>query len=252
MFSIVNHLKCAMSLFSCIYIKNILYTHKIMNESIWCWSYIGFILANIALFPAMIIWYITNNNILFSIIYTLLIIFVTGALHEDGLADCADGFGSYRTIKNKITIMKDSNIGTYGSLALILSISLRINFLTNAMEYGLDNAIIMIFFISMISRSTLTIILWFLSPVSNNGMGKNIGRSCIFTIFINYVSTGILICCLTDIIVLYTLFFSSFITAIMIFYLSKNQIGGYTGDILGTTQIISEISAAFTFINVTL
>src|SRR5579872_1158341 len=50
---------------------------------------------------------------------------VTGALHEDGLADTADGFGGGRTRDEKLAIMRDSRQGTYGIIALILSIGLR-------------------------------------------------------------------------------------------------------------------------------
>src|SRR4051812_14340659 len=41
---------------------------------------------------------------------------LTGALHEDGLADCADGFGGGRERDAKLAIMRDSRIGTYGVL----------------------------------------------------------------------------------------------------------------------------------------
>jgi adenosylcobinamide-GDP ribazoletransferase len=50
---------------------------------------------------------------------------VTGALHEDGLADTADGLGGGRTRERKLEIMRDSRIGTYGLCALILSFGLR-------------------------------------------------------------------------------------------------------------------------------
>ncbi|WP_338320010.1 adenosylcobinamide-GDP ribazoletransferase, partial [Bradyrhizobium ottawaense] len=48
-----------------------------------------------------------------------------GALHEDGLADTADGLGGGRTRERKLEIMRDSRIGTYGVCALILSFGLR-------------------------------------------------------------------------------------------------------------------------------
>ncbi len=50
---------------------------------------------------------------------------VTGGLHEDGLADIADGFGGGFTAARKLEIMKDSRIGAFGALALILSVGLR-------------------------------------------------------------------------------------------------------------------------------
>ena len=50
---------------------------------------------------------------------------VTGALHEDGLADTADGFGGGDTRERKLEIMRDSRIGTYGVCALIVSLLVR-------------------------------------------------------------------------------------------------------------------------------
>ena len=49
-------------------------------------------------------------------------VLATGAFHEDGLADSADGIGGAFEIEKKLTIMRDSRIGTYGSVALILTI----------------------------------------------------------------------------------------------------------------------------------
>ncbi len=53
-------------------------------------------------------------------------IVITGALHEDGLADTADGFGGGWTIEQRLAIMKDSRIGAYGALALGFGIALRV------------------------------------------------------------------------------------------------------------------------------
>ncbi len=54
----------------------------------------------------------------------------TGALHEDGLADVADGFGGGRDRDAKLAILRDSRIGTYGAVALILSLLLRVETVT--------------------------------------------------------------------------------------------------------------------------
>jgi adenosylcobinamide-GDP ribazoletransferase len=51
---------------------------------------------------------------------------VTGALHEDGLADTADGLGGGWTVEKRLAIMKDSRIGTYGVIALAFGIALRV------------------------------------------------------------------------------------------------------------------------------
>src|ERR1700742_1998865 len=56
---------------------------------------------------------------------------ITGALHEDGLADTADGLGGGSSVEKRLAIMKDSRIGTYGTLALVFSLSLRVTALAD-------------------------------------------------------------------------------------------------------------------------
>lgn len=56
---------------------------------------------------------------------------ITGCLHEDGLADMADGFGGGQTKARTLEIMRDSRIGTYGVIALILSFLLRVGAIAN-------------------------------------------------------------------------------------------------------------------------
>ena len=51
---------------------------------------------------------------------------LSGAMHEDGLADMADGFGGGRDVESKVGIMHDSRIGSYGVMALILSSAARL------------------------------------------------------------------------------------------------------------------------------
>lgn len=60
-----------------------------------------------------------------ALISVLVMVLLTGALHEDGLADCADAFGGSRPPDKILAILKDSCIGTFGALALLFSIGLR-------------------------------------------------------------------------------------------------------------------------------
>ena len=52
---------------------------------------------------------------------------LTGALHEDGLADVADGFGGGRDVAAKLAIMRDSRLGTYGALVLLVSFAAKLS-----------------------------------------------------------------------------------------------------------------------------
>jgi adenosylcobinamide-GDP ribazoletransferase len=55
---------------------------------------------------------------------------VTGAFHEDGLADCADAFGGAYTRDDALRIMQDSRIGAFGAIALVIALALKWQTLT--------------------------------------------------------------------------------------------------------------------------
>ncbi len=65
------------------------------------------------------------------VLILIYLVVVTGGLHEDGLADAADGFGGGWTKERVLTIMRDSNIGSYGALAIVCSLLARFVFLTS-------------------------------------------------------------------------------------------------------------------------
>ena len=71
-----------------------------------------------------------------AIVVLLTMILVTGALHEDGIADCADAFGAGGSRARMLDILKDSRIGAYGTLALIFSVGLRAVALTVLVAVG--------------------------------------------------------------------------------------------------------------------
>ena len=62
--------------------------------------------------------------------------FVTGALHEDGLADLADGFGGGGTKERKIEIMRDSRVGSYGVLALVIVTGIKAAWIWGGISSG--------------------------------------------------------------------------------------------------------------------
>jgi len=80
------------------------------------------IISGIVLLIATELW----NETIAAMLAVATSIALTGALHEDGFADTFDGFGGGFTVEKRLTIMKDSRIGTYGALALGLNVALRI------------------------------------------------------------------------------------------------------------------------------
>ncbi|HEY1413869.1 MAG TPA: adenosylcobinamide-GDP ribazoletransferase, partial [Rhodopila sp.] len=99
---------------------------------------------------------------------------MTGALHEDGLADTADGFGGGRTAARKLEIMRDSAIGSYGALALLLSTAVRV-----AAIASLDRPpMVMAALVSagMLGRSGILLLMLVLAPARSDGLGASMGK----------------------------------------------------------------------------
>ena len=88
-----------------------------------------------ALLAALLSW-LDVPSALTAILTLLTMVLVTGALHEDGLADCADAFGAGGPRERMLDILKDSRIGAYGTLAMIFSIALRAVALTVLIAIG--------------------------------------------------------------------------------------------------------------------
>ncbi len=163
-------------------------------------------------------------------------IILTGALHEDGIADCADGFGGGKNKEGKLAIMRDSRIGTYGALALILSVSLRAAALAS-----FYNPVAALLIAHCLARTAMPVMMSLTSPATSTGVAASVGRPPRWgTLLAVVIALGA------------TLFFypvtahrpliAAFLSVALVAYLAKNQIGGYTGDVLGATEQVVEIS----------
>ena len=175
------------------------------------------------------------------------LILLTGALHEDGLADMADGFGGGRTRDDKLRIMRDSKLGSYGALALILGLMLRVGALTSlANPWNVAAALIAA---STLSRAAMPIAMTIMDQARKEGLAANAGRphpgraglGLIIAILIAklglpwlHVVIVVVIACLGSALVL---------------ILARRQIGGITGDVLGALQQIIEIMGLLTLVS---
>ena len=107
---------------------------------------------------------------------TTALVALTGALHEDGLADVADGFGGGATQARKLEIMRDSRIGAYGAIALMLALILRVGALAAALDGGFWRAALSLTLVSALSRAAALTPLALLPPARTDGAGAAAGR----------------------------------------------------------------------------
>jgi adenosylcobinamide-GDP ribazoletransferase len=164
---------------------------------------------------------------------------LTGALHEDGLADCADGFGGGRDRAAKLAIMRDSRIGSYGVLVLVIGVGLRASAL--AALAPADGVAALVAAHAM-SRAAMPLLMALLEPARQDGLAAGLGRPSEF-VLAQAVILGVLLCALVTgpFAAIVALSFAALVLA-GLETLARRQIGGYTGDVLGAAQQVTEIA----------
>lgn len=166
--------------------------------------------------------------------------FVTGALHEDGLADLADGFGGGSTKERKIEIMRDSRVGSYGVLALVLATGLKAAALASIAVAAPWLAAFAFAAAQVLGRTAILPIAHFLAPATASGLGTGAGRPKAVTTGL-CIALGTLICfSLLPGAGFVTALPAAALAALATAFLAQRQIGGYTGDVLGGSEQVVE------------
>lgn len=162
---------------------------------------------------------------------------VTGALHEDGLADTADGLWGGWDKPRRLAIMKDSRIGTYGVLALLIVTLLRWTALTGLFAAGTPwGALIAA---GALSRATMPTLMAALPNARGTGLSQSVGRPGVATVALSLaVAAGCGMIAL-GLPVLWIGFWVG-LTALALGLVARAKIGGQTGDILGASQQLAE------------
>ena len=166
---------------------------------------------------------------------------VTGAMHEDGLADCADGFWGGFAPARRLEIMKDSQIGTYGVLALIIVIGLRWMALATLINFGWGAVICA----AVLSRAMMPIAMNTLPYARENGLAHSVGKPSSRVVQIAVI-TGVVLALLAAGWSALVALLVALACAALVRLIAKAKIGGQTGDVLGATQIISETAVLIT------
>jgi adenosylcobinamide-GDP ribazoletransferase len=170
---------------------------------------------------------------------------LTGALHEDGLADVADGFGGGRDKMAKLAIMRDSRLGSYGVLALIFSVGLRWSALVALADpLAVAGALITA---GALSRAVVPPVYGWLNPARTDGLAAGLGGPP----GLRVVMAAVLGTCIAGL-VLTTAALPVMAVAILaglaVGSLALRQIGGHTGDVLGACQQVVEIAVLLTLV----
>ena len=168
---------------------------------------------------------------------------LTGALHEDGLADVADGFGGGRDKAGKLDVMRDSRLGTYGALVLLTAFVAKAGALS-----ALPRAEVIIALIAThaLSRAPLAVLAATMPYAREEGLAASAGRpepwialiACVVAVVIGLVALPAGTAMVAVI--------AAAAGAAGLAALARRQIGGQTGDVLGAAEQVCEIAVLLT------
>ncbi|WP_428390914.1 adenosylcobinamide-GDP ribazoletransferase [Lichenicoccus sp.] len=163
-------------------------------------------------------------------------VLLTGGLHEDGLADMADGFGGGRDVEAKLAIMRDSRIGSYGTLALLLSSIVRIAAVAAIATPA--RVVAALVASGAISRAAIVLLLVLLPPARSDGLASSLRTVPRLAVLAALAIASAFDAALLDDWLLAPA--CMLIVTVLLAALSRAQIGGQTGDVLGAGAVLAE------------
>lgn len=188
--------------------------------------------------------YLTNPSIaiLCSMILSILL---TGAFHEDGFADVCDGFGGGWTRDKILEIMKDSRVGTYASVGLILILALKFSLLQSISDHG--NRIMGVLVSGHALSRLMPVFVIYMLPYARDtdSKAKPVAEKPPFSVLMMAIGLGVaplfgMVLWLGQPWLLAVIIFTGLLTIGLARYFKK-WIGGYTGDCLGAIQQVCEV-----------
>ena len=164
-------------------------------------------------------------------------LWLTGALHEDGLADCADGFGGGHSVARRLEIMRDSRLGTYGVAALVLALLLRVVLLA---ELAPGQAVAACALAGSASRVPMIWALRLLPAARATGLGAGAGVPPRWAATLALGLGALPVFLLPQALIVLG---AALLAALLMGLLARRAIGGQTGDVLGAMQVVGELAA---------
>jgi adenosylcobinamide-GDP ribazoletransferase len=219
------------------------HSEEYLNKSRKYFPLIGWIVAGISVLAFLISSIVLpiNVSIVLSMIASVL---TTGAFHEDGFADVCDAFGGGWTKEQILTIMKDSRIGAYGGIGMILLLGLKFSLLLTLSSISIDYLVLGLWAAHASSRFIAS------TFIQTHDYVQDLDKSKSKPITSNKLSVKTMATSFVFVLIPILFFRSIWLVPVLgLAYLSKlylanyfkKYIGGYTGDCLGTTQQVAEV-----------
>ena len=208
-----------------------------LGEAAWTFPLVGILIGAVG---ALVLWLAGPlGSFVAATLAVAVTALMTGCLHEDGLADTADGFGGGTTKARKLEIMRDSRSGAYGMTALILSFMLRAGALASLAAAGAG--VVALIAAHAGARAAMAVFMATVPQARQDGLSATAGTPQPGTAAVAAI-LGLLtlLLCLGAGAGLLAALLVTLVLAGMA-RLARRQIGGQTGDVLGAVEQVSEI-----------
>ncbi len=206
--------------------------------SAWAWPLVGAVLGAIAAgFASAALWLGLTPGVVAAGVLGLLAL-LTGGLHEDGLSDTADGLFGGWTKERRLEIMKDSRVGSYGVLALVLVTLARWSALTTVLAAG---GIWGLVAVGALSRAPMGLVMAALPNARAAGLSQSTGRPDA-TLALTGAGIAFGIAVLFAGWAALPMLAGAALAVWLLARTAQARIGGQTGDILGASQQLAEVA----------
>jgi len=176
---------------------------------------------------------------------------ITGALHEDGLADFADGIGGGSSRERKLAIMRDSRIGTFGVLALVFVVLCKVLAVGAAGAVSGQFAVAALITAGTLSRLAPVLLLHRLPPARLEGMSYRVGcpdqKTVAEAAITALAVAGLLALAVGGAATVLAAFLASAVAYWAVESLSRRHLGGQTGDAAGAAEQVVELAVLLAF-----
>ena len=226
-----------------------------LSEAFWVFPLAGLMVGTLAGGLLWLCLWLQVGKAISAIVALAVLAVLTGAMPEDGLADFWDGLGGGRTRERKLEIMRDSHIGTYGVLALVLCYlallallaelsHLLMSWLPAHSIEPLDGSYLIVFvaFAAMLSRAMIVIPAVVLSIAREDGLAKHFGRPGSLMLACSAI-WPIVLCVVVLQLQAFPLVAGSIAGAVIITGLAWRYLGGVTGDVFGASIMMSFVGS---------
>ncbi len=213
-------------------------------QAAWAYSVVGIVTGALSCFAVGVAFWLGLPIWVAAVFAIAAGLIATGAMHEDGLADCADGFWGGWDPAMRLKIMQDSQIGTYGVLALLVFQALRFGAVVEILRF--DNWILPLIAVHVASRALMPAIMNALPHARETGLSRSVGKVSkqaalkaaaigLIALLLAFGVSGLAFAAMAAL--------ASFGCA----RLALSKIGGQTGDVCGASQQVTEVTLLLCF-----